>query len=377
MKSSLKQKSGITLIALVITILVLLILAGVTIATLTGESGEKIKVKVLATVRKGKVEKIQASNGETKDYVEEGVIFELDTNGEYTFTAITDKGKQKSTILDVNVSIVESSISMHAKKQYKKETDEGWTTVTENTVSVESTSNIAVLARYYDDTNAYKLTTYNVQNVDNEKPVFVSKDSNVDETTITVTANTEDTASEDATADIAGILRYEYSKDGNTYQSSNTFSNCTVGEYTIYVKAIDKAGNEGIDTIAVTISNTGPTIESVSISSKTSSSLTISALARDNEGDALTYKLYMAQVTGSTPTYSLKTSYCSSAYTCNSGSRSYCNNYSQCSGGTSKQCFGRMDVMEAYCPNKDCEDYGLACSLGYANNNPGGATCLL
>ena len=302
MKSSLKQKSGITLIALVITIVVLLILAGVTIATLTGESGEKIKVKVLATVRKGKVEKIQASNGETKDYVEEGVIFELDTNGEYTFTAITDKGKQKSTILDVNVSIVESSISMHANPT---------------------------------------------------------------------------TASEDATADIAGILRYEYSKDGNTYQSSNTFSNCTVGEYTIYVKAIDKAGNEGIDTIAVTISNTGPKIESVSISSKTSSSLTISALARDNEGDALTYKLYMAQVTGSTPTYSLKTSYCSSAYTCNSGSRSYCNNYSQCSGGTSKQCFGRMDVMEAYCPNKDCEDYGLACSLGYANNNPGRATCLL
>ena len=185
MKSSLKQKSGITLIALVITIVVLLILAGVTIATLTGESGEKIKVKVLATVRKGKVEKIQASNGETKDYVEEGVIFELDTNGEYTFTAITDKGKQKSTILDVNVSIVESSISMHANPT---------------------------------------------------------------------------TASEDATADIAGILRYEYSKDGNTYQSSNTFSNCTVGEYTIYVKAIDKAGNEGIDTIAVRISNTGPTI---------------------------------------------------------------------------------------------------------------------
>lgn len=34
-----KQKSGITLIALVITIVVLLILAGVTIATLTGENG--------------------------------------------------------------------------------------------------------------------------------------------------------------------------------------------------------------------------------------------------------------------------------------------------------------------------------------------------
>ena len=39
MKEKLKQKKGITLIALVITIIVLLILAGVTIATLTGENG--------------------------------------------------------------------------------------------------------------------------------------------------------------------------------------------------------------------------------------------------------------------------------------------------------------------------------------------------
>ena len=35
-EKELKQKQGITLIALVITIIVLLILAGVTIATLTG-----------------------------------------------------------------------------------------------------------------------------------------------------------------------------------------------------------------------------------------------------------------------------------------------------------------------------------------------------
>ena len=34
-----KKNNGITLIALVITIIVLLILAGVTIATLTGENG--------------------------------------------------------------------------------------------------------------------------------------------------------------------------------------------------------------------------------------------------------------------------------------------------------------------------------------------------
>ena len=44
MKVNLKQEKGITLIALVITIVVLLILAGVTIAMLTGENGILTKV---------------------------------------------------------------------------------------------------------------------------------------------------------------------------------------------------------------------------------------------------------------------------------------------------------------------------------------------
>ena len=39
LEERIKEKRGITLIALVITIIVLLILAGVTIATLTGENG--------------------------------------------------------------------------------------------------------------------------------------------------------------------------------------------------------------------------------------------------------------------------------------------------------------------------------------------------
>ena len=44
MKNNLKREKGITLIALVITIVVLLILAGVTLATLTGENGILTKV---------------------------------------------------------------------------------------------------------------------------------------------------------------------------------------------------------------------------------------------------------------------------------------------------------------------------------------------
>lgn len=39
MKEKLEKQKGITLIALVVTIIILLILAGVTISTLTGEDG--------------------------------------------------------------------------------------------------------------------------------------------------------------------------------------------------------------------------------------------------------------------------------------------------------------------------------------------------
>lgn len=45
-RNKLKQKKGITLIALVITIIVLLLLAGVSIATLTGENGVLSKAKI-------------------------------------------------------------------------------------------------------------------------------------------------------------------------------------------------------------------------------------------------------------------------------------------------------------------------------------------
>ena len=45
-KGKMKEQKGITLIALVITIIVLLILAGVSIATLTGEDGILAKAKL-------------------------------------------------------------------------------------------------------------------------------------------------------------------------------------------------------------------------------------------------------------------------------------------------------------------------------------------
>ena len=53
MKESFKEKKGITLIALVITIIVLLILAGVTIATLTGDNGILTKAQEASIQTRG------------------------------------------------------------------------------------------------------------------------------------------------------------------------------------------------------------------------------------------------------------------------------------------------------------------------------------
>ena len=56
-----KENRGITLIALVITVIILLILAGVTIATLTGENGilNKSNTAKQETARQAAKEKVQ------------------------------------------------------------------------------------------------------------------------------------------------------------------------------------------------------------------------------------------------------------------------------------------------------------------------------
>ncbi len=72
LKERVKEKNGITLIALVITIIVLLILAGVTIATLTGDNG---------ILTKAKNAKIQNNNATVKEKVDLAIAASLDGTG--------------------------------------------------------------------------------------------------------------------------------------------------------------------------------------------------------------------------------------------------------------------------------------------------------
>ena len=167
-----------------------------------------------------------------------------------TGTAGTQNGVAKGPIT-VSITYGNSSYT----RQYKIGTSGSWTNVTGTTASFTVTENVAIFARYFDGTNGFQTQAYNIQNVDNVAPTISSYNATVSKNVITATCTATDTASTGASNTTAGILRYEYSNGGTTYQTSNTFTVSTAGTYTIYMKAIDKAGNQTIVNKQVTVSS--------------------------------------------------------------------------------------------------------------------------
>ena len=263
-----------------------------------GVAGEKIKIKVTASVEvRGETTGIatveNVTTGDTKEYTEGGVIFEVTDNGEYTFKATTNKGKTKlakinihiatggvigitiqpttprNTIkegnqngvatgpITVSISYGEIELSNRDKYQYRIGKEGSWQTANSNQINVKVDENTIVVARYYDGMNSIGVQNYSIQNVDNVAPTGVTGNiTNATTNSLTIEANASDTASSGAGSDIAGILRYEYSMNGTDWQTENTIQRLNHNtEYTIQIKAIDKAGNETIGSV------TGKTVE--------------------------------------------------------------------------------------------------------------------
>ena len=86
MKNKLKERKGITLIALVITIIVLLILAGVSITMLTGENG---------ILTKAKSEKTRTENASAEEKVKLAIMGVIADDGQITVAELkTEVGYQ-------------------------------------------------------------------------------------------------------------------------------------------------------------------------------------------------------------------------------------------------------------------------------------------
>ncbi len=257
---------------------------------LEGNEDEKIKIKVNASVeKKGKTKKIEkielikegtVLTERTYDNLEVEDIFEIETNGIYTFKATTDQAKSRSKKIEINIEETDSTIEIDhdiktprntteigskngietgpiqvtikyeengLKKQYKKENDEEWTNVENNVqVSFAVIENTTILARYYDGTNGFQIKRYKIENVDNEGPIIESKNITFENKNINITASA---------TDVSGILRYEYSMDGENYLQTSTLPIPEGGTYKVWVKAIDKAGNETIESESITVSD--------------------------------------------------------------------------------------------------------------------------
>ena len=168
---------------------------------LEGTENEKIKIKVEAEVEKtSKTKKVTTVRivkpermKQEKEYTEGGVIFEVTENGVYTFEAETNMGKTKRKTIEINISKPESDIEITSEpttprntestgtqngiakgpinveikygdssfeKQYKKETDENWTTVTGTAVNLTA-SNLSsyTVYTYYVTVSDGKATT--------------------------------------------------------------------------------------------------------------------------------------------------------------------------------------------------------------------------
>ena len=295
----LKEK-GITLIALVITIIVLLILAAVSIAMLTGENGilkkastakekhliaqyeEELNLCImemqtdeLGTLTMQKlIEKlpqyIQTSQpGEQYEWDTEQTADEpTGTYKGYEFKVDKNKKAQitrKATGIMISCSVEPSEYTnknvkatikiicnegIQSIKQTKPTEEEAITTSgTEYTIVKENIESNTTYEYEVTDTKGNKDTKVaQVTNIDKDAPTSCAITAEVKDGAIEVITTAEDAESrEDGTSVKSGIGRYECYVNGTRNGESNdgTFKieNLASGTYSVYVIAYDKAGN--------------------------------------------------------------------------------------------------------------------------------------
>ncbi len=125
MKLNLKERNGITLIALVITIIVLLILAGVTIATLTGDNGILGKAKTAKTTNDEEKAKEQIKIAVMGSYGKDGELNYDDLTKNLRQIGIKGLPKEASYPLKVTLDGVKATIKENGEVEFGKTIEVG------------------------------------------------------------------------------------------------------------------------------------------------------------------------------------------------------------------------------------------------------------
>ena len=294
----LNKNKGITLIALVITIIVLLILAGISIATLTGENGllskattakeetkkAEIREEIELAIAAIQAEELQKGNKVTLETLAgseeepgqlenskdlEGITAKLNVEeitGEYkgydytidenlkvrigdSVTGINIKyelSTNKDTNQDITLSVTAEStnggnVNITAPNELTKNS-QGLYTISRN-------GTYRFTAK--DNANLTKTINIKINNIDKLPPKKCEIDTNNSKakaTSIKIVTNAEDAGTTEEYAS-SGIAKYKYyigneekgESTTNTYEIEGLSRNT---QYSVSVKAYDKAGNE-------------------------------------------------------------------------------------------------------------------------------------
>lgn len=274
-----KEEKGITLVVLVITIIVLLILAGVSIQAINNTG-------LFANAKKAKEKSIEAQLKEEISLAIQDIQIEETSNAKlFDMKSLIEKIPEKLNDITIE-SDGEESKGEYKGYNYRITKDyeviiEGKTNIRikteitpkectkENVVmNVEITSNESPIKRIVEPENLSKNSegkyivskngqykfivetengditekTVTVSNIDKLPPKDFKPEIEKSGTTIKIKENAEDQEETEENA-CSGIEKYEYYIDGKKYDS-NEITNLTIGNtYLVYVIAFDKAGN--------------------------------------------------------------------------------------------------------------------------------------
>lgn len=231
------ESKGITLIALVITIIVMLILAGVAMSMISADGGIFTKTREATNKYNSSV----FNEAKTMDDLMAALI-ETETVGSIiTPTTATQEAKLRLSATDGYTP------------QYKMREEDDWT---KYTTEIPIIANGCVYTSLKDESGRISSTrTINITNIDREKPndfELEEKEVTGDSISITVKGEVTDKASEGARDGIAGIRGYQYKIDNGewlpqeeTTEKSWTFSGLEPeSTHTVSMRAVDLAGNQ-------------------------------------------------------------------------------------------------------------------------------------
>lgn len=310
LKERKKQAKGITLIALVITIVILLILAGIIIAQLSGENGlfkktqlakekyeiSEYKEKIQLEIENLKIDKNSKGEDLSKDDLQKINGDEIDVGstekfpvevmgGKYKFNVdenfvVTYVGEADSTVITYTIEPKGYTNQNEIKILIKVKNPKGIKTIecpegeplsvngaTEKQIEYIVTNNGTYIFRVIDIENKEITKEIVINQIDTLKPLdFTPVIDEIKSTSFVITTNTEDEEA-DGISTKSGMDKYEYYINGvlketttNEYYKATELTRNT--QYSIYVIAYDKAGNikQSQTVTATTTSGDYPTL---------------------------------------------------------------------------------------------------------------------